>query len=190
MRFRYAMLALVVACGPTAGPASVAPRVAPERAVYAALIDSVYTRPVRDTLLLGDSTIGFRAPSGGILTWRTQFDSIPRALPLALDEVSRVTRASATLPLSRPVRIITDAERREIFARGIEVGWVEFYRRYPRQRRYLRFSPVAFSSDSLDAMVYYEYYCGGLCGGGNAVWLTRRDDHTWRVRKVVGLWVS
>lgn len=190
MRFNYAALGLVVACAPSAPPSPVTPAGAPEAAVYAALIDSVYTRPVPDTLLLGDSTVDFHAPRGGIPTWRTQFDSIPGALPPVLEAVSRSKRASATLPLSRPMRIVTEGERREIFARGIDAGWMEFYRRYPRQRNYLRFSPVAFSRDSLDAMVYYEYHCGGLCGGGDAVWLTRRDDQRWRVRKVVEFWVS
>ena len=154
------------------------------------LIDSLYARPIPDTLVVAESTFTFKVPQGSVPSWRAAFDEIPAALPAALETRSRDKRTSAGLPLPRPIRIVTDAALREIFAPGVGDGWKEFNRRYPRQRTYYQFSPVAFSTDSLDALVYYEYRCGGRCGGGNAVWLTRRDNVRWQVRKIVTFWIS
>lgn len=198
MRFTYCFVVLVMACGGSAAPDPV-PAAAGGRtagytrlaaAVYAALLDSVHTRLAPDTLLVADSTLTFRVPTEGLSSWHALFDSLPKGLAAALQATSRDKQRSATLPLPRPTQLITSATLREIFAGGISGGWAEFYRRYPRQRNYLRFSPVAFTTDSLDALVYYEYRCGGRCGGGNAVWLTRRDGTRWRVRKVFNFWIS
>lgn len=161
-----------------------------DTAVYAALLDSIGLRPLPDTLLLGDSTLTFRAPTGGIPTWRTQFDSIPSELPPKLEVASQTKLPSSALALPRPVRIVARVELDEIFASGPD-GWREFYRRYPRQRSWILFSPIAFSVDSVHALVYYEYHCGGLCGGGDAVWLMRNaKTGRWFVRKRVMFWVS
>ncbi len=161
-----------------------------EAAVYAALIDSLYQHPLPETLLVSDSTLTICVPRGGAASWRAQLDSIPSGLPAALETISSAKRSSASLPLPRPVRILTEATLRELFAGGPRRGWEEFARRYPGQRRYSAFSPVAFSSDGGEALVYYEYHCGGRCGAGIVVWLTRRRDGRWGVRKLVGLWVS
>jgi hypothetical protein len=177
-----------IACAHGPRPVDAA-RAAPA-AVYAALIDSVFTRPVPDTLLVAESTLVFRAPVGGVSAWRTQFDSLPTGLPRALESASAFRQSSEELPLPRPTRIVTRRELREIFARGIERGWEEFARRYPRQRNYLQFSRVVFTSGYADALVYYEYHCGGLCGGGEIVWLVPSDNGRWRVRKRIQRWVS
>ena len=189
MKFVCALL-LLVACARQPSPSVATADVAPDADVYAALIASIYPRTVPDTLLLGDSTLQFRVPESGDPRWRTQFDSIPAELPHGLETLSRSRRASVRLALPRPVRTVSAAALREIFSLGVGAGWEEFHRRYPNQRSYLRFSPVAFSADSLDALVYYESHCGGRCGRGEAVWLTRRESARWRVRKNVGFWVS
>ncbi|MEO9225264.1 MAG: hypothetical protein ABI328_02700 [Gemmatimonadaceae bacterium] len=155
MRLVYFGLTLLVACAGRDGiPARVA--VAPEAAVYAALLESVAPW-LPDTLVVGDSTLQFRIPRGAVHEWQTQFDSMPTALPVALERLSRTKQPTAKLPLSRPLNIVTDSILREIFAGDTGGGWTEFYRRYPRQREYMRFSPVALSADTVDALVYYEY---------------------------------
>ena len=183
-------LLLLVSHAHQPSPSGATDAVAPDTDVYAALIASIHTRQIPDTLLVGDSTLQFRAPQGGVPRWRTQFDAVPAELTHGLETLSRSRRASAQLSLPRPVRIVSADALREIFSPRMRGGWQEFHRRYPNQRGYLRFSPVAFSADTLDALVYYESHCGGLCGRGEAVWLTRRASAHWRVRKVVGCWVS
>ena len=190
MRVRLAALILCIACRPLATSQPAPTPEPPDAGVYAALLNSISTRPAPDMLLLGDSTLSFRVPRGAVASWRIRFDSIPSSLPQTLEAVSRTKRPSSSLPLPRPARIVTHATLREIFVAGRRDAWDEFYRRYPRQREYLRFTPVAFSADSLDALVYYEYHCGLECGGGDAVWLSRRGGGGWRVQKVIGFWVS
>lgn len=158
--------------------------------VYAALLDSLYKQPDSDTILIADSTIRFHVPTNSVEPWRRQFDSIPSDLPPRLEHVSRDRQSSTALPLPRPIRLLPYTELREIFKNGAGRGWQEFTRRYPRQRQYLQLSPIVFDADSLNALVYYEYHCGPLCGGGDAVWLTRGLSHKWNVRKVIGFWVS
>jgi hypothetical protein len=191
LRLSMAALMSVSCVSPPRAETSVAPtsRVAE---VYATLVDSAYTRPTPDTLLVAESTVAFRIPPVGTRSeWRRKYDSIPAELPAALAAASRSKRPSSELPLPRPVRFIAHAELTEIFARGVGEGWQEFYRRYPRQRNYLAFSPVVFSADSVDALVYLEYHCGGLCGGGDLYWLTRTGNgRGWRVQKKVMFWVS
>lgn len=193
MRLALGTMAILTACvGQATTPAPTPPGTiaSPESGVYAALVDAIHERRAPDTLLLGDSTLAFRVSRDAVPSWRAEFDSIPATLATLLETVSAAKRSSAALPMPRPVRIVTSAELSEIFESRGRGGWQEFYRRYPRQRSYLRFTPVAFSADTLDALVYYEYYCGGLCGWGSAVWLRRQSNGRWQVQKTVGFWIS
>lgn len=166
----------------------VAPPVSPETAVYAAVLDGIGMGSLPDTLLFRDSTLQF--PAGAVRSFRDQFDSMSSQLPVRLEEISKTRVATESLALPRPMRVLTGAEFREIFSGG-PGGWAEFNRRYPKQRGFLGLSPVAFSADSLDALVYYEYNCGGRCGRGATVWLSRSTAaDRWRVRRHVTFWNS
>jgi hypothetical protein len=68
-------------------------------------------------------------------------------------------------------------------------GWIEFARRFPRAKRYSAFSRIAYSPDALTALMYYEYHCGGLCGGGDMVVVVREGDR-WRAKQILNLWIS
>jgi hypothetical protein len=186
-------MAILMACvgrATTPAPASPDTTASPELGVYTALVDAIHPRGVPDTLLLADSTLAFHVSRDAVPSWRAEFDSIPAALSTLLETISAAKRSSTVLPLPRPVRILTSAELDEIFETRGRDGWDEFYRRYPRQRSYLRFTPVAFSADTLDALVYYEQYCGSLCGEGTAVWLRRQSTGRWRVQKSVNFWIA
>lgn len=157
--------------------------------VYAALLQSI-GKPIPDTLLMAESSLQFTLPTGATPAWQAQLDSIPPALAKRLAKESQHQVSSLTLALPRPAIVLGRAEFAEIFAQGPR-GWPEFHRRYPKQSGYFGLSPVAFSSDSLDALVYYEYHCGGLCGSGAAAWLHRGTiTEPWYVRKTLPFWVS
>jgi hypothetical protein len=144
-----------------------------------------------DTLLVQDSTAVFRLPgSNALASWRMRFDSLPAELPPRLDAASRKRLPSAALAIPRPMRTLSLAALREIFAGGPGEGWRVFYERFPRQRRYIGLSPVVFSDGGQSALLYFEMHCGGLCGEGDAVWLTRSKEGRWSVRKVLMFWVS
>lgn len=172
-------------------PSRVAVSPPPERLVYAALLDSLVRGTTSDTLLLKDSTTVFQMPGDRtVRSWRVQFDSIPSELPQLLAAISGVRRASASLDVPRPTRSVSCAELNKIFENGPGEGWQRFHESYPSQRQFIGLSSVAFSRDGESALVYYEYHCGGLCGGGNAVWLMHMPGGPWQIRKVLMFWVS
>jgi hypothetical protein len=73
---------------------------------------------------------------------------------------------------------------------GIEENWSAFRRQF-RSKGWLAFSAGLFADDQLNALVYYEARCGGLCGEGGYVWL-RRDTPSspWRIAKKIVAWMS
>jgi len=66
--------------------------------------------------------------------------------------------------------------------------WRIFPTRYPGTRGWVRFSAPAYG-DAGDAVVYVTYSCGGLCGEGWLIHLTRAGSE-WRVANWLSLWVS
>jgi len=61
----------------------------------------------------------------------------------------------------------------------------------PDVGHYYVFSRVAFSEDRREAIIYVEYACGGLCGGGGDFYLMRRDDTgAWNVVGFLGDWIT
>jgi hypothetical protein len=134
------------------------------------------------------STLTFHIPINSLPTWQQQFDSIPSELPSKLEVASQNPQPSTALPLPRPIRVLTDAEIIELAKRGKGGSLSVVSRRNP-QEKYLRLTPVVFTPDSSDALVYYEYVCGPQCAGGDAVWLKRDRMRSWKVRKILGFWV-
>jgi hypothetical protein len=58
-------------------------------------------------------------------------------------------------------------------------------------RSIFAFSPVLYTRQGLDAFVYYEARCWGICGEGGYAWLHRDTlQSAWRVAKRVQRWVS
>ncbi|HKD17251.1 MAG TPA: hypothetical protein VKG23_05220 [Thermoanaerobaculia bacterium] len=68
--------------------------------------------------------------------------------------------------------------------------WQGFYRTFPESRGFLQFTAPAFSSDGQSALIYVSHFCGGLCGTGWLVYLTRSDDGHWRIASKQMLWIS
>lgn len=163
---------------------------AADGAVYEALLATCCGS--RDsTLLVRDSTLGFRAPdSRAVPSFRQRWDSIPHELGPTLDSISRQRRPTRDLSLPGRLVVLRAAELKAIFAAGPDDGWNEFHRRWPAQRRYYGFSPVAYSKNGGEALVYMEYYCGPLCASGDAYWLSRDADGRWRLRQRIQFWVS
>jgi hypothetical protein len=180
-----------------------------DSSVYSAFLDSVFVLRNSDTLLVIDSTLRFRAPlesnrppeSDSLLSpgryrldslrriWWRRYDAIPHELVRRLEAVTLVREPSTALRLPRPLYLLSNVELRAIFSSGVNGGWIEFARRFPRAKRYSAFSRIAYSPDALTALMYYEYHCGGLCGGGDMVVVVREGDR-WRVKQILNLWIS
>jgi hypothetical protein len=55
----------------------------------------------------------------------------------------------------------------------------------------IAFSSVLYTREGLDALVYYDAICGGLCAEAGYAWLHRENDQApWRVARKVARTVS
>ncbi len=85
-------------------------------------------------------------------------------------------------------KLISKAEVDKFFAPS--GGWWEaFYKSYPNSPGLITFSNVGFNSDGSQALLYIGHSCGGLCGTGHYVLLTKNNG-AWRVEKKVMTWIS
>jgi len=58
---------------------------------------------------------------------------------------------------------------------------------YGRDMGVFEFSKIVFNKDADKAIVLYEFVCGGKCGSGEVVFLTR-EFFTWRIIKYGRVW--
>ena len=77
-----------------------------------------------------------------------------------------------------------------LFPKGeFDRAWSRFYEKYPGSSGMVSFSNVGFNRDLTQAVVSTGRGCGGLCGAGYFVLLTK-DENVWTVKTKVGTWVS
>ena len=68
-------------------------------------------------------------------------------------------------------------------------GWEEFRARYPDSGGFIGFSRIGFNAERSQALVYFEHWCGNLCGSGLYILLTKDNDE-WKVRHIHRAWIS
>ena len=92
--------------------------------------------------------------------------------------------------LKAEVIIVNSYETRRLFdQRDIEEGWKLFHKKYPNAGSIDTLSRVGFNESKTQALIYYGYVCGGLCGQGQYILLTRTDDK-WTIEKECLTWIS
>jgi hypothetical protein len=91
--------------------------------------------------------------------------------------------------LKAEIVLITTYETKKFFKGDIEEGWKLFHTTYPRAGSIDTLSRVGFNKEKTQALIYYTYVCGGLCGQGQYILLTRKDDK-WTIEKESGTWIS
>ena len=95
---------------------------------------------------------------------------LPQELARQLEAISRLPRPVDSLSLPAGTRVLH--EPRETSPEAGNTLPLPF----------LTFSPIALSSDAREALLYFEYHCGVLCGYGDVAWLSRSEDGQWRPR--------
>jgi len=50
-------------------------------------------------------------------------------------------------------------------------------------------SEIGFNQTKDIAVVYYEWFCGSLCGGGNLA-ILRKENGRWKIEETLNLWIS
>jgi hypothetical protein len=183
---RLSLLSIVVA-----GSAVLCAQPRPEADVYAALREARYHGVLGNRMVVIDRTIAMPRIAGSSPGWLDQFD----AIPVALRRTASQTEPSKVVPLDSALfapgtKLVSQAGIDAIFqAEGIN-GWKGFVSKYGAEG-YLSFSEVLFTPDRLDALVYYEASCGGLCGEGGYAWLHRDNDRArWSLMKKIVSWMA
>jgi hypothetical protein len=73
--------------------------------------------------------------------------------------------------------------------RVFDRSWRLFYKKYPGSSGVIDFSNVGFNRAMTQAFVYTGRSCGGLCGEGYYVLLTKKDK-IWSITTKLMVWVS
>jgi hypothetical protein len=159
--------------------------------VYRAFLATIFSGRQTDTLYVAEQTAVFHTSS--LITreeFRRRYEGFPSALAGPLEEASTPARPIESLSLPYPIQVVSSKELNAMFGNDPNKGWEEFHRRYPRARSYFAFSPVVYSPNGSDALFWYEWYCGSLCAGGEAVWVSRDPQGRWQFRQKVLFWIS
>lgn len=72
---------------------------------------------------------------------------------------------------------------------GFDRFWRRFYAKYPQSSGIITFSNPGFNRDYTQAVLSTGRMCGGLCGVGHFVLLTK-EHGVWKVKTKVETWVS
>ena len=170
MKDRIAHTVVAILC--LAGIAGLSAQTQREADAYAALFSLNFHGTPASTMVVRDVAVRMPTVSGASAEWLTQFDDVPAALRLSVSQAAptQARRWDAKLfPLG--TMLISEQVISQLFAAGIESGWSAFRQRYGSGL--LSLSEILFTPDGLDALVYYEAHCGGLCGESAYLWLHR-----------------
>jgi hypothetical protein len=163
-----------------------------EAGVYAALLSQSYHGVPASRMVVKDTAVAMPSLRGSSSEWLKEFDEIP----IELRQLA--SRPSPTQPhrldasvFPTQTRLVRASAIETIFTgSGVEENWSAF-RTQVKAQGWLAFSDVLVAGGQLNALVYYEARCGGLCGEGGYVWL-RRDTvgSPRRITKKIVSWMS
>ena len=176
-----------VACLLTAALLSQAPTYV---AIYAPLFGVSYHGGLPRGFVVSDSSVAMPTLQGSSPDWLRQFDDVPAALRRAASrtEPTRV-RPLDLKSLPAGIRTVPSQATRAVLAAarasGTSAAWETFKREY-NANGWLAFSDPVLDSAGLEALVYYEAECGGLCGETGYAWLHRDSlQSDWTLEKKI-----
>lgn len=86
--------------------------------------------------------------------------------------------------------LVSEKDIADLFSKDVLHSWEKFYRKYPKSGGYTTFSRVGFNAEKTQALVYQAHSCGGLCGQGSYMLLTKTNG-VWTIKNSVGPgWIS
>ena len=166
---------------------------ADEYAVYAALFAEKGDDKQGTQIVLQDVTVVNDRFAGRMDQRSLEKLFGPASTKDAIDDFVTKNRKSSVFTdqfkLNATIVLITDSDVKRLFHDSIEGGWDLFHAKYPRATSINTLSRVGFNKDRTEALVYWTYSCGGLCGQGQYVLLGKRDGH-WKIEKESMTWIS
>lgn len=167
--------------------------VAEEYAVYAALIESLYSAQDTALLVIKDRTAVGISPNESL---DSETEYIRKELGAAiesetLDDYRAKNRQPIQLAqdfaLDVPYVLLSEAEVAEVFEQ--DGGWAQFYTIYPDSQGIMTLSRVGFSAQMDEALVYIGNQADYRAGRGYYVLLTKKEG-VWTVDDMVIAWIS
>ena len=193
--FIFAIICLPLVLGPEQ---KVSPVAAEEYAVYSALLDGIKQSPndgkAVSLFVVDDKTSG--VPNSclpdEIAKWEKEIKA-DELRPL-LEDLPAKNRESYSLArhfaVTRSYLLLSADDFSDIFRKkDLDVGWDDFYRKYPNSSGYITLSRVGFNADMTKAILYRETYCGVLCAYGGYV-LLGKEKGKWNVTRGFLCWQS
>jgi len=170
---------------------------AEEYAVYSALLNEIKVSPKDGKevklLVINDHTKGPDKTCSPEEIDRWYDRMIVVELKPLLENLMEKNRSSKSLHMKFGVNkkyVLFNAQNYSSIFENIELdGWTDFYKKYPASSGYITFSRVGFNSDGTKAVIYREVSCGGLCGYGDYILLSK-DNGTWKEINSCGCWIS
>lgn len=95
-------------------------------------------------------------------------------------------RFKDSLELKMEYVLIDEKEIEKVFKNRT---WGEFYKKYPNSGGLVSLSRPGFNSGMNQALIYRQYWCGWLCGGGDYL-LLKKSSGRWTIVKEHTVWVS
>ena len=165
---------------------------ADEYAVYAALFAEKGNDKQGTQIVLEDATV-----VNDTFSKRMDQKSIEKLFGLpsqdAIQDFVTKNRKSSVLKdqfkMKATIILINNSDVKRLFHDSIDGGWELFHAKYPNATSINTLSRVGFNKDRTEALVYYTYSCGGLCGQGQYV-LLRKHDSYWKIEKESMTWIS
>ena len=160
--------------------------------LYAALLNDRYHAVPAARMVVQDTAVAMPVLQSSSSEWLKNFDDVPIELRRLASRPSptRVHRLDVSLFPSLTRFISTSTIDRIFAGGGPHDNWSAFATEVKAQG-WMAFSDALLAGDQLNALVYYEANCGGLCGEGGYAWL-RRDTvgSPWRVAKKIVSWMA
>ena len=122
------------------------------------------------------------------------FQNLPDLAHETIDDFHARTKECHHLAnkLDVPVKyvLVGSKDLEPLFPKGsVDRGWHQFYAKYTNSSGIVQFSNPGFNRDYTQSVVSTGRWCGGLCGSGYFLLLTK-DGGVWKVKTKVGTWVS
>jgi hypothetical protein len=152
--------------------------------VYAVLLGQRYHAVAATEMSVKDMAVAMPSLRGSSREWLREFDVVPVDLRRMANHVAptKAHRLDGAMLLAG-AKVIPSKAVDALFTGDTEDNWSPFRARF-NSRGWLSLSDVLLSADRLNALVYYDVRCGGLCGESGYMWL-RRDTATssWKIAK-------